>query len=129
MIYLLLDILIYNLTKYQSYFFLINLSNKDLLTNMIIALTIDLCIMHTFFLNTLIILGLYLIKKYLLKINLHNFITFLFYNLFNLGIYFLIMHIYFKGFYFKDLISVLIVNLIFIIISYKNQDKNINLIG
>ena len=129
MIYLLLDILIYNLTKYQSYFFLINLSNKDLLTNMIIALTIDLCIMHTFFLNTLIILGLYLIKKYLLKINLHNFITFLFYNLFNLGIYFLIMHICFKGFYFKDLISVLIVNLIFIIISYKNQDKNINLIG
>ena len=129
MIYLFLDILIYNLTKYKSYFFLINLSNEDLLTNMMIALIIDLFIMHTLFLNTLIILILYLLKKYLLKINLHNFLTFLFYNLFNLGIYYLIMNACFKGFYFKDLVNVLIINLIFIIISYKNLDKNINLIG
>ena len=129
MIYLFFDILIYNLTKFKSYFFLINLSNKDLLTNMTIALIIDLFIMHSFFINTLIVITLYFIRKYLLKINLHNFLTFLFYNLFNLGIYFLIMHICFKGFYFKDLINVIIVNLIFIIISYKNQDKNINLIG
>ena len=128
MIYLLLDILIYNFTGYSSYFFLVNISNKDFFTNLISALIIDLFITPTFFLTTLLVIVFYLIKKYWLKINFHNFLIYTLYNLANIFIYCCLMQFIFKP-YNTSLFTILIINLIFIIISYKSQNNNINLIG
>ena len=129
MIYLLLDILIYNFTSHASYFFLINISTKDFFYNLVIALIIDLFIMHTYFINTLIIVSLYLIKKYLLKLNLNNFFTYSLYNSFNFFSYFLLMSLIFKNINLSSLILIYLFNLIFIMISYKNKRSNISLIG
>ena len=129
MIFLFIDIFMYNFTPYPSYFFLINLSDKDFLTNFCMALIIDLFLMHTFFLNTLIISLLYLIKKYGLHLNLNNFLTYVFYNLSNLEIYYLLLNLIFHKSLFNNFLLVFVINLIFIIISYKNKSNDIKFIG
>ena len=54
MIYILLDILINNFTKYISFFFIVYLYNKTYKYYLYIALILDFIIFDTFFYNTFI---------------------------------------------------------------------------
>ena len=84
MIYVLLDILIYNFTTYHSYFFLINITNKSYLYNLIVALFIDVFITKTFGLNLILVSLLYLLSRVFIKINLNNILIYSLVNIINI---------------------------------------------
>ena len=54
MIFLLIDILIYNYTSLPSLFFILNLNSRDYLKVLIVGLFLDLLVLHTLFLNILV---------------------------------------------------------------------------
>lgn len=124
MFYLLLDILIYNYTPYLSYFFILNLNNKSYIYNLSIALLIDY-ILSTYFYNIIFITFLFLLKKYVLKFNYHNFNVYFLVNLLLVLIYYLISTIIFSYINIWKIVNVLIINGIFIAISYKKDILNI----
>lgn len=120
MISIILDILIYNYTPYQSFFFLTNINNKSLFYNISLSLYIDIFITHTYILNTIFIIIFYLLKNIIKPHNL------LFYLLFNLSIlitYNIIFSIIFNKYYIS--IISLLINIIYILISYINKPKSI----
>ena len=113
MINLLLDIFIYNYTAYQSYFFLLNIHNKDIISNISISLFIDLFITRTYISNTIIIIILYIItKKYF---NINNMVKYYLFNILIILIYYII----FSNISILGLINVLLTNSTYILISYK----------
>ncbi len=124
MFYLVLDILIYNFTPYLSYFFILNLNNKSYIYNLSIAIIIDY-ILHTYFYNIIFITLLFLLKKYVLKFNYHNFNVYFLVNLLLVLIYYLISTIIFSYINIWKIVKVLIINGIFIAISYKKDILNI----
>ena len=127
MFYLLLDILIYNFTPYLSYFFLLNLNNKSYIYNLSVALLIDFLILHTYFYVTIFVTIIYFIKKYFFKFNYHNFYIYFLYNISLILIFYLVSSLIFSYISFSNLINVLVINSIFIVISYKKDVLNINL--
>ena len=128
MIYVVLDILIYNLTIYSSFFFLINLNRKSLSYNLALGLFIDFVLLKTYFLNTILILIFYLIRHYFLKINYGKFINYFFFNLGIVLIYILMTTGLFSYFNLKNILLSLLINSIFISISYIKDSKDIKLI-
>ena len=127
MFYLLLDILIYNFTPYLSYFFLLNLNNKSYIYNLSVALLIDFLILHAYFYVTIFVTIIYFIKKYFLKFNYHNFYIYFLYNISLILIFYLVSSLIFSHISLSNLINTLIINSIFIAISYKKDVLNINL--
>ena len=122
MIKVFIDSLIYNFTPFKSFFFLTNINNKSLVYNIAVALFIDLFITHSILLNTIFIIGIYLIHKYL-KINYYNIIN---YYLFNISIIFFYYITFSKIYNFSNIFfDIFIINSIFILISYIKDSKNI----
>jgi len=113
MINILLDIFIYNYTAYKSYFFLLNIHDKDILSNIIISLFIDIFITKTYIINTIIIIFLFTINKR--YININNIIK---YYLFNMVVI-LLYYIIFSNISILGLINVFLINSTYILISYK----------
>ena len=124
MFYLVLDILIYNFTPYLSYFFILNLNNKSYIYNLSVAIIIDY-ILHTYFYNIIFVTLLFILKKYVLKFNYHNFNVYFLVNLLLVLIYYLISTIIFSYINIWKIVKVLIINGIFIAISYKKDVLNI----
>ena len=117
---LLLDIIIYNYTPYLSFFFILNINNKNYLYNLSIALFIDIFITHTYILNAIFITIFFILRKI---ININNIFK---YYLFNLGIvliYFLILN----NISLINILNVILINSIYILISYKKNTLSINL--
>lgn len=125
MFYVLLDILIYNYTPYLSYFFLLNLNSKSYIYNLAISLLIDFLILHTCLYTTIFITLIYLLKKYLCKFNYHNFNVYFLTNLSIILLYYLISFLIFNHLTLYSSLSVLLINSIFIAISYKKDVLNI----
>lgn len=78
MILFLLDFLIYNYTSYSTYFILLNLmAKKNYKKLILIGLILDFFALNTYFKNTLILIILILINKYILNFNKKNIVVFL----------------------------------------------------
>lgn len=124
---LILDILIYSFTPFKSFFFLLNINDKDFLTNITVGLIIDIFIVHTFGItSSFIIIFYYLHKK--ININFYNFINYYAFNITMILLYYLITNIIYK-IDIKAMISIIIINSIYIFISYKKDRENIKLFG
>lgn len=72
MICLILDIFIYNYTKYKSYFFLVSLYNKNIIYYIGMGLILDFIVFNTFLLNSIILLIIYFINKFFSRYNIKN---------------------------------------------------------
>lgn len=72
MIYLILDIFIYNYTKYKSYFFLVSLYKKNIIYYIGMGLILDFIVFNTFLLNSIILLIIYFINKFFSRYNIKN---------------------------------------------------------
>lgn len=117
---LILDIIIYNYTPYLSYFFLLNIHNKNYIYNLSIALFIDIFITHTYILNTIFI-TIYFILRKMLKIN--NIFKYYLFNISIILMYFIILN----NITLISVLNVFLINSIYILISYKNKWYSINL--
>ncbi len=126
MIYLLLDILIYNYTSYYSFFFLINIISKNYLYLFTMGFILDFIIFHTWGFNIIFLTIFYLIRKSL-KIN--NFIKYYLFLIITILIYYFLSHLIFNYLNFYIIGQIFLLNSIFILISYKNYNCHINLIG
>ena len=105
----LFDILAYNLTSYNTYFVLLNLSSKKYFALFIIGLILDFIVFDTYIKNIFVFLLLILINKYILNYDLKNIINYLSVNILNFIIYFILSS--FVNFNFSLLeISLLIIN-------------------
>ena len=129
MIYVLIDILLYNFTPYYPFLFLLNINNKTFSHLLAIGLFLDLFILHTYGFITLFLLLNFLLKKYLLKVNMQNILIYYFYNLFILLIFFILSNFLFNYIDVTILEKVIILNSIFILLSYKISPPFIKLIG
>ena len=124
MINLLLDILIYNYTNYLSFFFLVDLNKRSLLINIGIGLLIDY-ILNIYFFNVIFLSIIYIITK-LFKFNINNFLYYYLYNLFIILLYYILSNLLFNYIDIYNLLNVLLINSIFIYISYKKEGKYIS---
>lgn len=124
MINLLLDILIYNYTNYLSFFFLVDLNKRSLLINIGIGLLIDY-ILNIYFFNVIFLSIIYIITK-LFKFNINIFLYYYLYNLFIILLYYILSNLLFNYIDIYNLLNVLLINSIFIYISYKKEGKYIS---
>lgn len=124
MINLIIDILIYNYTNCLSFFFLVDLNKRSLLINICIGLLVDY-ILNIYFFNVIFIIIIYIITK-LLKFNINNFFYYYLYNLFIILLYYIISNLLFNYINIYNLLNVLLINTIFIYISYKKEGKYIS---
>lgn len=90
MILFILDGLIYNLTTYNTYLILLNLSKKKYFSLIIIGLILDLIIFDTYIKNTIVMVLLIIINKYIINFDLKNIINYLSINILNFIIYFIL---------------------------------------
>ena len=125
MINLILDILIYNYTNYLSFFFLVDLNKRKLLINIGIALIIDY-ILNMYIYNVLFVIIIYITTK-LIKINMHNLLNYYLYNISIILIYYIFSNIIFNYITILNFLNVFFINSIFILISYKIDNKFITL--
>jgi len=116
MFYLLIDILLYNYTRYKSMLFILNINNNSLVYNIAIGLFIDYFIIHMYFLTTIYLVIVYLLKKHFKLNNITKF--YLFNILTTLGYYLLL-----SRFNISTFINIFIINSIFILISYKKYNQ------
>lgn len=124
MLYLVMDLFFYNFTPYLSYLFLLNINNKSLVYIISLGFLLDF-ILNMWCYNLIFIILLYLIKKYFFKFNYNNIF---YYYVVNIGIiitYFLVSMLIFSSISLVQIINVLIINSIFILISYKINISNI----
>ena len=124
MINLLLDILIYSFTPYMSYFFLLNINSMSYIYNLSVALIVDFLILQIYFYNTIFITLFFILRRKIIKLNYHNF------NIYFLGSMFIILFYYLVSFLIFgcigwQVLNVIIINGIFILISYKKDALNI----
>ena len=124
MLYLIIDILIYNFTPYLSYFFLVNLNSKDYIYNLLLAIILDY-ITGLYFYNIIFVTFIYYLKKYVLKFNYHNLLIYYLVNIIIILLYYLCGCTIFSYILIKNIINVLIINSIFIVICYKKDVLNI----
>lgn len=128
MLYLILDLLIYNYTNYKPFFLWQNLFDHGLIYNLSIAFLIDFVILKTYYLNIIFVLITYHLIKYLFKSKPKHLIT---YYLVMISIclsYYLITNLLYSQIIFKNLINVVIINSIFYLICSIKALKNIKLI-
>ena len=129
MIYLILDFLISNYTIYNTYFFLYNLNQDNLFLNLVIAFLLDYWFLNTYFLNIIIIIIFYLIKKYIFKYKYKSFFRFYLENIFFVLCYYFITMSLFSYLSLYSFLRVFIINSIFIILMDKIRSYNIKLDG
>lgn len=124
MLYLVMDLFFYNFTPYLSYLFLLNINNKSLVYIISLGFLLDF-ILNMWCYNLIFIILLYLIRKYFFKFNYNNIF---YYYVVNIGIiitYFLVSMLIFSSISLVQIINVLIINSIFILISYKINTSNV----
>lgn len=119
---LLLDILIYNYTSYKSFFFLLNINNKSIFYNLLIAGFIDLFIMPFPFFVSIYTIILWIIKR---KIKFHNLFQYYLFNILIIIIFFVILN----DFNWNHFWHTFIINSIYIFISYKKDFYHIKCMG
>ncbi len=129
MIYALIDILLYNFTPYHSFLFLLNINNKTCIHLLAIGLFLDFLVINTYGFITLFLLLNFLLKKIVLKVNMPNILIYYFYNLFILLVFFLLSNFLFGAIDIMVLGKAIILNSIFILLSYKISPPYIKLIG
>jgi len=129
-IFLVLDILIYNFTDYNTFFFLISLNfykEYDYIKVIILGLFIDLVILSKPLTNTIILFSLLLINKKIFKLKKRSLTNFICLNTFNFVIYNLILILLNQNLNISDFIISLVINFIFYILSYNFCKKYIKL--
>ena len=129
MIYLFLDILIYNFTKYNSYFFLAGLYNKRFIYYFTFGLIIDLIILNTPLYNTITLTIIYVINNIFKRYNVYNIYIYLLNLLLDYIIFIILTNFIMNCNYKYILINIgtnLIINLIFYFLSYKSIIKEYN---
>lgn len=124
MINLLLDILIYSFTPYMSYFFLLNINSKSYIYNLSVALIVDFLILQIYFYNTIFITLFFILRRKIIKLNYHNFNIYFLVSLFIILFYYFVSFLIF-GCIDWQVLNVIIINSIFILISYKKDALNI----
>lgn len=128
---LILDILLYNYTKYNSFFFLIALNlikPKDYLKVIIVGLFLDLIILNQPFINTICLLIVFILNQKIFPIKNKTLFNFLVSSVFNFLTYILFISVYNQIFNFYSFIISLLIYLIFIILSYNYLKKYIKLV-
>ena len=91
MIFLILDILVYNYTKYNSYLILLNLYKKNNVFKIVlISLILDFIIFKTYYKFSFILITIFTINKKVLKYNLNKTINFISLNIINYIIFILL---------------------------------------
>jgi len=129
-ILLLLDILIYNLTSYNTYFFLISIllfNKKEFNKMIIIGLIIDLIITNKPFLNTIILSIIFIINKKYLKLYKRKLKDYVLLNIFNFMIYYASLSIITGCFNIYTFLINIIINYTFYVLSYNSLKKYIKL--
>jgi len=129
-ILLLLDILIYNLTSYNTYFFLISIllfNKKEFNKIIIIGLIIDLIITNKPFLNTIILSIIFIINKKYLKLYKRKLKDYVLLNIFNFMIYYASLSIITGCFNIYTFLINIIINYTFYVLSYNSLKKYIKL--
>ena len=124
MLYLVMDLFFYNFTPYLSYLFLLNINNKSLVYIISLGFLLDF-ILNMWCYNLIFIILLYLIKKYFFKFNYNNIFYYYVVNIGFIITYFLVSMLIFSSISLVQIINVLIINSIFILISYKINTSNI----
>lgn len=124
MLYLIMDLFFYNFTPYLSYLFLLNINNKSLVYIISLGFLLDF-ILNMWCYNLIFIILLYLIKKYFFKFNYNNIFYYYVVNIGFIITYFLVSMLIFSSISLVQIINVLIINSIFILISYKINTSNI----
>lgn len=128
---ILLDILVYNYTSYKSFFFLISLNlikPNDYLKVILIGFFLDFILLNQSFINTICLLLLFVLNKKIFPLKSKSFWNYLLSNLLNYLTFILILSIYNKSFNLYSFIISLIINVIFIIISYNYLKRRIKLV-
>lgn len=128
--YLFLDVLIYNYTSYNSFFFLLSLltiDDKEYIKVIILGLLLDLIIFNLPYINTTILLLLFIINKKIIKIKDRSLKTFLYLILFDYFVYIFFLIMLNRNLNFTNFIISIIINIIFYVLSYNNLKKYIKL--
>lgn len=124
----LLDILINNLTKYNSYFFIIYLYNKSYKHYLLTALILDFVVFETYFYNILILSTIYFCNKIFKELNKQNIYNYIYVCLFNYILYIFLGNILMNNNIHNILVIIgnnLFINIIFYILSnrlYKRKN-------
>lgn len=128
MIYLsiILDVLIYNYTSLKSFFFIRYLYNKGIIYYICSGVFLDIIVFHSFFINTIILIIIYCINKLFKYFNKSNYIIYLIINLFNIILFIILTNLCNLNSIKYTLILIgnsLIINILFLSISYKEEDN------
>lgn len=126
MIWLMVDVLISNLTKYTSYFFLYVLNEDDYVKVLTVALALDFIVLRTYFINVVLLSVLYCLKKYVCRCKLNLFGDYALFNMFNLVVYYLMMNGIYNYFNWMSFLQVALIYLVFISIMFL-KGKSINI--
>ena len=129
-----LDILIYKFTPYESFLFLISLTlfdKKDYFKVIMLGIFIDFVVLNTFFINTIILLILFIFDKSILKIKNKMIKSYMVVNTLNYLIYSASLYLIFSQTnlkeFFLDLGYNYLFNLIFWLFSYNLLKKCIKI--
>lgn len=129
MIYLILDIFIYNYTKYKSYFFLVSLYNKNIIYYIGMGLILDFIVFNTFLLNSIILLIIYFINKFFSRYNIKNIYIYLLNLLVDYIVYISITNLLLNNALNVILVNIgksLILNLLFYFLCFKLKKYEYN---
>lgn len=129
MIYLILDIFIYNYTKYKSYFFLVSLYNKNIIYYIGMGLILDFIVFNTFLLNSIILLIIYFINKFFSRYNIKNIYIYLLNLLVDYIVYISITNLVLNNALNVILVNIgksLILNLLFYFLCFKLKKYEYN---
>ena len=129
MIYLILDIFIYNYTKYKSYFFLVSLYNKNIFYYIGMGLILDFIVFNTFLLNSIILLIIYFINKFFSRYNIKNIYIYLLNLLVDYIVYISITNLVLNNALNVILVNIgksLILNLLFYFLCFKLKKYEYN---
>ncbi len=128
MIYLgiILDILTFNYTSLKSFFFIRYLYNKSIIYYICSGVFLDIIIFQSYFINTIILIIIYFINKLFKYFNKSNYIIYLIINLFNIILFIILTNLCNLNSIKYTLILIgnsLIINILFLSISYKEEDN------
>ena len=126
-LFILIDILVNNYSKYVSFFFITYLYNKSYKYYLLTGLILDLIIFKSIY-NTIILSIIYLLNKVFKDLNKNNFYNYIFINLFNYMIYIIVSNVVMFNNVDTLLLSIgsnLIINIIFYILSF-NLYRNLS---
>lgn len=129
MICLILDIFIYNYTKYKSYFFLVSLYNKNIIYYIGMGLILDFIVFNTFLLNSIILLIIYFINKFFSRYNIKNIYIYLLNLLVDYIVYISITNLVLNNALNVILVNIgksLILNLLFYFLCFKLKKYEYN---